>query len=81
MSWETFRKRKEKAMDEEELDEWSRRKKEAVFSAAEKYAEKFVLDPDELLRTFISWDSCRNPVPPEEVDEYMRERAEGLQEE
>ncbi|KXB07972.1 hypothetical protein AKJ58_01295 [candidate division MSBL1 archaeon SCGC-AAA385D11] len=78
MSWKSFEERKKKALAREEKDEWSQRKKEAVLSAAEKYAKEFDLDPDELLRSFISWDSFRNPIQPEEVDEYMGERAEGL---
>lgn len=78
MSWKSFGEKKGEPLAKEEKDEWSQRKKEAIFSAAEKYAKEFELDPDELLRSFISWDSFRNPIPPEEVDEYMRERAEGL---
>lgn len=78
MSWKSFEERKKKALQKKEKDEWSQRKKEAVFSAAERHARKHDLDPDELLRSFISWDSFRNPIPPEEVDEYMRERAEAI---
>jgi len=61
LSWESFKERKKKALEEREEEEWSRRKKEAVFSAAEKYAEEFDLDPDELLRTFIAWDRLSKP--------------------
>ncbi len=78
MSWESFEERRNEALKEKEEGEWSQRKKESAFSAAEKYAKKFDLDPDELLRSFIAWDSSRNPAPPEEVDEYMKERAEGI---